>query len=112
MPKDGPNPAAPRFKQNPRSANTDGSRGYINRKRSSIAWDDIPQDRIGLLVHAITNASAAVMFGRTSDRGALSITVLDGDERLREWPHSVEDFEEVYNWLVSRYGDSFVEPGA
>src|SRR3954464_10204355 len=79
---------------------SDARRGYINRSRASIAWSDIHADRIGTLVFAVTGGGAAVMFGRTSDNGALSITILDGDERIREWPHTIEEFDALVEWAV------------
>lgn len=78
-------------------------RGYDNRPRSSIAWDEIPQDNIGTLVHTVCSQGAAIMFGRTSDGGALSITILDGEERIREWPHTAEEFEAFAGWCQANF---------
>jgi hypothetical protein len=72
---------------------SDVRRGYVGRNRASISWHDIPAERIGTFVHAVTQSGAAVMLGRTSDNGALSVTILDGDERIREWPHTVDEFD-------------------
>lgn len=92
-------------KAKPNSGGRDSStkRGYIGRQRASIAWDEIPQHDIGDLVQSITGAGCAVILGKTSDGGALSITILDGDERYREWPHTTEEFAEVLAWVVGRY---------
>jgi len=48
---------------------------------------------------AITDSGAAVLFGRTSDGGALTIQVYDGQERIREYPHTAEEAEGVLSWL-------------
>lgn len=93
----------PRIQPNTGGRDSAARRGYTNRPRRTINWDEVPQDRIGLLVHAICSQGAAVMFGRTSDGGALSITVLDGDNRIREWPNSIEEFDSLYNWLVGMF---------
>lgn len=103
MPNERKDPSVPRIKPNDGPSSTTTSRGYTSRPRGSVYWDEIPQEQIGLLVHAITKSGAAIMFGRTSDGGALSLTVLDGDNRIREWPRSAEDFESLYHWLVGMF---------
>lgn len=103
MPNGHEDTAAPKVKPNYGGRTSDARRGYTTRPRRSINWDEIPQDKIGLLVHAVTHAGAAIMLGRTSDGGALSVTVLDGESRIREWPNSVEEFDSLYNWLVGMF---------
>src|SRR5689334_15004130 len=93
----------PRNEPNSSGRAASAARGYSQRPRSSVDWDQIDQSRIGLLVHAVTKPGAAIMFGRTSDGGALSVTVLDGDNRIREWPRSAEDFEALFAWLVGMF---------
>lgn len=104
MPNGNENKGAPKTQPNYGGRASDARRGYTARPRRTIDWDEIPQDRIGLLVHAVTHAGAAIMLGRTSDGGALSVTVLDGENRIREWPNSVEEFDSLFSWLVGMFG--------
>jgi len=43
------------------------------------------------------------MLGRTSDGGALAITVLDGDQRVKEYPRDAEEAEKTLAWLVAMF---------
>lgn len=70
---------------------------------SSVSWDNIPSDTIASLVRLATNAGAAVILGRTSDQGALSVYVLDGKYKVREYPHSEAAVDELVAWLRDEY---------
>lgn len=94
----------PTRKPNPRATDRGYSRAYTGRSRSRFSYKDIPAEEIGLFVQRATTAGLAVIFGVTSDGGALSVTILDGDERIREWPSSVGDWEALHAWLNARYG--------
>lgn len=81
--------------------------GRLNRPREihTADWGEIPNQVIRDAVCAVTNAGGAIMFGRTSDKGAFSITVLDGDERVREWPHTAEECEQSLRWICGMFTD-------
>lgn len=83
-------------------------RGYerINRGRArrGFSWSEIDPDDLGKFVQFVTSKGLAVILGVTSDGGAGSVTILDGDKRLREWPSSKNDFDELYTALVDTYG--------
>lgn len=57
-----------------------------------ITWEDIPSDDIRALVTDVNRVGGAIILGSTSDGGALSITILMGDDRIREWPTSAVGF--------------------
>lgn len=76
------------------------------RPGTSVTWSDIPNQLLRDAIVAVADNGAAIMLGRTSDGGALSITVLDGQDKIREWPHSVDDCETTLRWLIDMF-----EPG-
>jgi hypothetical protein len=54
-------------------------------------WRYCPQEFMREFVDALTVDGMAVMFGRTRDGGALSLLVLAGDDKLREYIASPGD---------------------
>jgi hypothetical protein len=104
MPNEKRDTSAPRVRPNTGGNASDTARGYTNRPRSTVDWDEIPADDIGKLVHTVTKQGAACMFGITSDRGALSVTILDGENRVREWPRSREDYDAFLSYMVGMFG--------
>lgn len=99
-------PSVRRNKQNTR-ANRDASSGLRNtpppRTRSTVEWDSIPNQILRDAICAVTSRGAAIMLSRTSDGGALSITVLDGSERIKEYPRDADECEQTLKWLVDMF---------
>jgi len=62
-------------------------------------WNDVPSDVVTELVSVCTSAGAAIMFGRTSDGGALSLCILDGDSKIKDYFREPEDLETFLAWL-------------
>ena len=93
----------PRRQPNPRRSNGNGGRRISPREIHTADWAEITNQVIRDAVCAVTAAGGAIMFGRTSDKGAYSITVLDGDERIREWPHTVEECESALRWICEMF---------
>lgn len=77
------------------------------RSLAAISWSDIDSDIVSSLVVAVTAAGAAVMLSKTSDGGALAITVLDGDSKLKEYPRTETEVSNFVLWLKDEY---FVQP--
>lgn len=50
-----------------------------------IGWDEVDAVTVAAFVAAVTNAGDAVILGRTSDGGALSVCILSGDTKHREY---------------------------
>lgn len=63
------------------------------------SWSDIEPEDLHALVIAVESAGGAVMLGRTTDGGALSITVLVGDRKVKEYPKNAQDYHELVMWL-------------
>ena len=105
MPNGNNHPKEPRVTPNPRGRDSD-SRGHATPiPRSVVRWDDIDTNEIGRLVCTVTRVGAAVIFGRTSDGGALSLTVLDGENRVREYFRTAEEFDALHVYLARMFGD-------
>jgi hypothetical protein len=73
------------------------------RPRSTVSWSEVDNQLLRDAIVSICDNGAAVIFGKTTDGGALSITVLDGNDKIREWPHSIEDVENTLRWLVDMF---------
>lgn len=54
---------------------------------------------IGACVHA----GAAIMFGRTQDGGAFSVVILDGADKVKEYPNTVAAFNELMDDIGNHY---------
>ncbi len=73
------------------------------RERPDVKWDEVNNQQLRDAICAVTGAGAAIMLGRTSDGGALAITVLDGDQRVKEYPRDAEEAEKTLAWLVAMF---------
>lgn len=63
-------------------------------------YSDIDAIAIRGAIDAVTRNGGAIMFGVTSDGGAYSFMVLLGNEKIKEYPHSVEEAEELLQELL------------
>jgi len=73
------------------------------RGLGSVSWADIDSDTIAELVRVVTASSAAIMFGRTSDGGAMSLCILDQSEKIKEYPRTSTEVESLLLWLKDEY---------
>ncbi len=62
-------------------------------------WTDVPADVLTELTILCTDAGAAIMYGRTSDGGALSVCILDGDSKIKDYFREPEEVESFLSWL-------------
>lgn len=106
MDKDG-NRTNPRRERNPR-LDTQGrvtppERLQAGRRRRTIYFGELDTDALGRFVARICDSGSGLVLGRTTDGGALSITIMDGHERIREYPTTVEDAEDLFKWVDAVY---------
>lgn len=78
----------------PTSKNTKYSKA-MGRKTASenIRWSQVAGPLIKECIGFVTASGDAITFGRTTDGGALSVTILSGSERLKQYattPHEAE----------------------
>lgn len=78
----------------------------------AVSYADIDDSTIADVVRLVAGYGAAIMFGVTSDQGAFSLCVLDNENKIKEYPHTVEDFENVCHWLRDEYFGSGGKPAA
>lgn len=88
--------------------NGKGKGGPLARRKNlravvPIYWSDAEQGALRLAVDAVTRGGAAIMLGRTSDGGALSICILDGDTKIKEYPHSTEELSALLAAIADEY---------
>jgi len=98
--------------QNPKpTANAPrGERAYNDRRitgkpTTRIQWLDVDAERLQSAVNIVAENGGCIILSKTSDGGALSCTVITGNDRLREWPASVDAAHEVFDGLKSYFGD-------
>jgi hypothetical protein len=71
-----------------------------SRKRREVWWGELDTNDIGRFVAKVCDSGRGCILGRTSDGGALSITILDGDKRIREYPTNESDFADLATWCM------------
>jgi hypothetical protein len=79
-----------------------GSNGS-SASRRKVSWNDADPLNVIAAIAAIVDGGDAVMFGSTSDGGALVITVLSGTDRRKFYPddatsigHALKQIYEAY----------------
>lgn len=70
---------------------------------NSVSWNDIAPRLVYELVKLVAGHGSAIMFGRTSDGGALSICVLDNQNKIKEYPRDEADVDAIFVWLRDVY---------
>lgn len=66
-------------------------------------YTDVDATLLRDAVDAVTRMGAAIMFGKTSDGGAYSVMLLDGNEKVREYPHGAEELGDMLRRIVQTY---------
>lgn len=104
MPKNDNTPySPPASKPNIGRAVGNNGSAYGRRIRSAFKWSDVPRESISDLVVLLADNGYGLVLGRTTDGGALSITILDGDNRTKEWPSNLHDYEDFIDWVTKAY---------
>jgi len=73
------------------------------RPAIEIHWGDLDANKLRGAVDAVTRMGGAIILGVTSDGGALSICILDRDTKIREYPHTALEAEEVLDAIMQEY---------
>jgi len=67
-----------------------------SKGRKVIAtWEEAEAETLWRTIYEVTNNGDAIMFGRTRDEGAVVLTVLAGDERIRQYATGPEEIAEL-----------------
>lgn len=86
---------------------TSGHTSVRNRgtHRSAFDWHDFRAPDLWQFVNTLCGEGHGVVLSATSDGGALSVTILCGDERIRDWLHSADDVENFLSWFYDKFTD-------
>lgn len=68
-----------------------------------VFYGQIEAEKLRLVIDTVTRSGGAIMFGRTSDGGAFSVCVLSGADKLKEYPHTPEELQELIGNLVEHF---------
>jgi len=78
----------------------------VNKNQGhSCSWGDIDATALRGAIDAVTRGGGAIMLGLTSDGGAYSVCVLQDSDKMKEYPHSAGECEEMLRGLVEWYVD-------
>lgn len=80
-----------------------GSLGTKSNK-GPITWASVDGPSIKRAVDAVTSCGDAITFGRTTDGGALSITILSGTERRKLYASEVDEANDTLAAIIEATG--------
>jgi hypothetical protein len=70
--------------------------------KTSLSWAEVDAAAIVDAIVACTDVGDALMFSRTSDGGAYSITVMSGGKSAKVWPSEPEQAADVLRGIIER----------
>jgi transposase len=70
---------------------------------SGVAFNALDPSAFLNGIAAVTRSGAAIMFGLTSDGGAMVVTVLDNNDREKEYLHDADEINEYLVGLAVLY---------
>lgn len=79
----------------------------VVRQRTQMMWTHVPADELRAFVQDVTMAGCAVVLGRTINGSALSVCILAGNEKGRDYIGSMDDISPVLQGLMA---DFDIEP--
>lgn len=88
-------------KVQPKAASKYGTSQTEAEHKRTLSWGNISPFRLKLLIASITASGDAITLGSTR-QGGLMFTVLEQDERYREYSSDIDDLEEK----MRRYTDA------
>lgn len=62
-----------------------------SKSRSGITWGDVQDEALSQMIEACVEQGALISFGRTSDGGAIVLSILDEGEPTRFYAANVEE---------------------
>lgn len=68
-------------------------------RKDAASWEEAEAQDLWRTVCEVTSAGDALMFGRTRDGGALVLTVLSGEERVRNYASNAEEIADLLKRL-------------
>lgn len=68
-------------------------------------YSDIDPTILRGAIDSVARAGGAIMFGLTADGGAYSLCILQGQEKLKDYPHTPTELETRLTDLTEWYAD-------
>lgn len=99
MPRKNGGNSEPEFEPNRGHATRASGNRFAVLPGSRVDWSEVDNQAIRDAVVAVAAAGASILLGRTSDGGAFVVQVYDGNERLKRWPHTVEELEQDLRYI-------------
>lgn len=65
--------------------------GAAKPEAAKASWEDADQETLWRTIQEVTAQGDAIMFGLTRDGGAVVLTVLSGDERVKQYATGEEE---------------------
>ena len=89
---------------NPARSKGTGDRKRLRAVRDPISWLDIDPKAVIHFIGEFTNDGAAVILGRTRDMGSLSVCVLMGDTKEKEYFSNAREAVVVMDDILDDFG--------
>lgn len=67
-----------------------------------VSWEEVDGRLIKAAVVAASDDGCALILGKTSDGGALSVTLLHSGPAIKKWPKSAELAESLLREIIAR----------
>lgn len=75
------------------------------KQAETLTWSEVDGPSIKQAIDSVTRDGCAIVFSRTSDGGALVLTLLDGPTRVKEYPNSAREAVEILqDWTIAAKG--------
>lgn len=76
-------------------------RARILRTRTQMMWIHVPADYLRNVIQDVTASGCAIVLGRTSNGSALSVCILAGNQKLRDYIGSMDDIEPILDGMMA-----------
>jgi len=73
-------------------------------QKAPISWAQVNGPKIKECIGFVTGCGDAVTFGRTTDGGALSVTVLSGPDRIKQYGTTPLEMEQLLDDIIAACG--------
>ena len=77
------------------SASRYGRLGDSRGAAEKASWEDADQEELWRTIIAVTEAGDALTLSKTMDGGAVSLTILSGSERIRNYAHGADEIADL-----------------
>jgi len=80
-----------------------GVKKYKPGVKRVLSWSAAGTDTLKTAITAITDSGNAILFSRTLDGGALSLTLFSGQQKSKEYITEEGDIPGLLAWAIEEY---------